>query len=859
MRAWWGSEPRRDDATHDRVRPAVLVRHPAFPAAVCFIAGIALHDQLPVAGWMWVGFAACYATAALLTRNAAASCACVALALAALGAAAGQSARFYYPAGEIGLYAGDAPRLAWLDVYLPQTPDLLRTAEAGLPRPPKLTTVAGVVAVKTLNGWQPATGQTLLQIDTPDPRLRAGQTVRVFGTLERPGAAMNPGQFDYAAYYRARRTLASVSVDGPGNVAVLADPGPPPLTRLRDAARAWLVAGFPAQQWERAALLRTILLGERDPAMSDVRDTFRKSGTSHYLAVSGLHVAVVGGFAFFIVRLFGAGPRLGLLCVGGVVGLYALLAVPSPPVLRAVVLSLAFGLGLAGRRRATGIHLLAVAAVVVLWFNPLDLYRAGFQLSFATVLGLMLLANGVVAALDRQFDREGKSDLRLEGEPWVVRWAYRLDKRLVAGVSAGVAAWLVAMPLVALHFEQFNPWAIPASLCAGPFVLLSLVGGMVKIGLTAALPQGATLWATLAGWPVAAMQWTVAWFAALPGADIPLPAPPLVLVAFFYGALLLWRVPWPTAGARWAARGPLAAAALMLFVLPFTGGANAALTTAAPSPGTGPLTVTLLAVGAGQCAAIETPAGRIALVDVGSTSLGDPVGKCLAPFLRDRGHTRVDLVALSHANWDHYGGAPAVARRYGVGDVIVDHQFPHDARAAASGRDLLDELADLDRPPRLVAAGDVIPLGRDTALRILWPPADARDLEANDASLVLKLEHAGRGVLFTGDIQGEAMTRLLALNKADPSLLRADVLVAPHHGSSEPVTPAFVEAVAPTWVVASNGRTQSQKQVRFLTMLAGRPLLRTSDVGAITVTLDEDRVTASGFLGASRPGLRYAE
>ena len=218
------------------------------------------------------------------------------------------------------------------------------------------------------------------------------------------------------------------------------------------------------------------------------------------------------------------------------------------------------------------------------------------------------------------------------------------------------------------------------------------------------------------------------------------------------------------------------------------------------------------------------------------------------------------MLAISHANWDHYGGAPDAVRRYGVAEVIVDKPFLKDARAFASGRQMLDELAQLDRPPRTVAAGDVIPLGRDTYLRVLWPPAGVEGLEANDTSLVLKLEHAGRSVLFTGDIQAAAMERLLALSKDDPMLLRADVLVAPHHGSSEPVTPQFVAAVDPAWVVASNGRTMSQKQVRFDAMAAGRPLLRTSDVGAITIEVgDTGDLSVGGFLSNGRHGLGYSE
>ena len=672
----WAAPPPDDGPT--RVLPRPTAAHPALVAAVVFATGVYLHDRLPVAVWLWIAFAACYGLAAVLARRAVVSTCCLVIGVAAIGVAAGQSARYSYEDGEIGLYTGETPRLAWLELHLPTTPKLVRLDETPVPRPPRLTTVAEVRRVKTHDGWTPATGTVLLRFDQPVPTLAAGQRVRVFGTLERPGAAMNLGQFDFAAYYRGRRTLASVGVDGPANVTILnADP-PSPLTRLRESARRSLLAGFTAQQADEAALLRTLLLGDADPAMSDDREIFRKSGTSHHLAVSGLHVAVIGGLAFFLARLLGAGPRLSLVAFMAVVAGYALLATPSPPVLRAVVLSLAFGLGLVSRRRGAGLNLLGVAAIVVLWLNPLDLYRAGFQLTFAVVLGLMLLSDAASAAMARHFGHESKSDLKLQSDPWLIRWTHYLDRRMIAAVAAGVVAWVVATPLVAAHFEQFNPWAIPASLAVAPLVLLSLVGGVLKLLLTAAMPGLAEFWAMLAAWPVSAMRWAVAQFAAMPGAEVPLPAPTPTLIVGFYLALILWRLPLPTPGLRWAARGPLAVSAWLIFVVPFT--------SADPDAAArGPLRVTMLAVGAGQCSAVETPAGRLALVDVGSTSLGDPVEKCLSPFLRTTGHTAVDLLVLSHANLDHYGGAADAVRTYDVGEVLVGPAVRR-ARAAVCDR-----------------------------------------------------------------------------------------------------------------------------------------------------------------------------
>ena len=833
-----------------RVRPALLARCPALAVAGCFILGIVLHEYLPVQVRLWLLTAGCLAVAALVSPWRWAGNAVLAVAIVALGLAAGQAARFQFDGGHVGLYLGDSPRLAWLEVRLDESPRLLRTPDSAMPRPPKHVCIAEVTAVRGWDGWRSAAGPALLQFDSPAPDVRAGDRLRLFGLLERPGEAMNPGQFDYAAYYRASGVLASISIDGPQNVEVLARDGPGPLAAAREQVRNWLDAGFPARHQVQAAVLRALLLGERDPVMSDAREAFRKSGTSHHLAISGMHIAIVGGLVMGLMRLTGFGPRASLITGAAVVLVYGLLALPSAPVIRAVVLALTFGLGLISGRRGSGLQLLSVAAVFVLLINPLDVYRAGFQLSFVTVLGLLVFTRPVQQRMGAR--AEGEADLlRRQRDHALIRVTHWFDARMVKALAAAIVAWLVAMPLVAVHFEQFNPWAIPASIVAAPLVFLSLVGGVLKVLLTAFIPTGAEAWAQAANLPVAGMLWVVEWFAARPGADVPLPRPPLLLVAFIYAAMALWLVQWPTPGLRWAMRTPLAAAGLMLFILPFTTAAGI---------GAQPLRVTVLAVGAGQCVVVETPGGRVAMIDVGSTSLGDPVEKCVAPFLRSRGYTRVDLLLLSHANWDHYGGAADLTQRYGVGEVIVGEHFGRDAQVFASGRRLLDDLVHLDRPPRTVGVGDVVPLGRQTSIRVLWPPSDATDLSSNDASLVVKLEHAGKSILFSGDIQEQGMRRLMLAAEGDPALLSADVLIAPHHGSSEDVTERFVAAVNPKWIVSSNGRVLSQKQRDFAQMTGGRPLLRTHETGAVTVRIDEaGDLEVESFLGSRPRSLSYSE
>jgi competence protein ComEC len=322
------------------------------------------------------------------------------------------------------------------------------------------------------------------------------------------------------------------------------------------------------------------------------------------------------------------------------------------------------------------------------------------------------------------------------------------------------------------------------------------------------------------------MRRSVDLLARLPGSEVPLPAPPLWLVALFYLLLLLSLRSRGAPGIRWTLGFATVGTALLILALPYH--RRAPVTLAGDE-----LRMTLLAVGGGQCAVIEPPSGRVVLVDAGSASLSDLLRKCLAPFLRHRGRTEIDTLIISHANYDHFSAAAEVVAAYDVREVLTGSRFRSHSIDNPPAESLLRSLDSLDRPPRELAPGDRIPLGRDTFIDVLWPPAAAR-LSANDSSLVFRLTHAGRSILFTGDVQTDGLTGLM---KDSPSI-QADVLIAPHHGSSEDQTPAFVKAVAPAFILSSNDRSLTGKQRNFERMIGLAQLYRTNRCGAVTVHID---------------------
>jgi competence protein ComEC len=808
-----------------------VARRPAVAAAVLFAAGIAAHRAAPHVPAAWLGVTGTILLVAWFVRGPRASSVLLGAAVVVSGLAAAQLSAYFYPRDHVGAFVGDGPRLAHLELHIDHPPRTLTNPFSGTrhPLPPKQVTTATVTAVKTWEGWQRTRGQVLVQIAEPHPRLAVNQTVRVVGMLQRPAAAMNPGQFDWAAYYREQRILNSVQVSHAHNIEILQSPGRGPVAFLRAEVRGLLASGFSSAASLDHALLGALLLGDHDPQLRDVQEQFKRTGTGHHLAISGMHVAVLGGFVFGICRLLCLPPRVSAWAVVVFVILYGLVALPSPPVVRSVLLCVAFSLGLISRRSVDALQLLALSVLAMLVYHPLDLYNPGFQLSFGTVLGLILFTKPMLRGMRRDPDV-----LAMPAERKPGAWNFLVtccDKAIVRAFAAGVVAWGVSFPLIAYHFEQLNPWAVVAGIALAPVVMVALIAGLLKIVLTLLWPGMAGAWAAMAAAPVAAMRQTVDWLTALPGGDVPVPPPPVWMMLLFY--LLLLPALWPChrAGLRWCLRGGRAVILLLMVLLPFQVGL------AGPASGPGRTRVTLLSVGAGQCVVVEPPSGRTIVIDAGSTGLTDLLPKCLGPFLRHRGITSVDTVVVSHANYDHYSAVAEVVETYGVREVLTASSFTDHAAGSASAEAMLAALAEAQRPPRLVGPGETIPLGRETSLEVLWPRRDgAAALPANDASLVLKLTHAGRSVLFTGDIQDEAMRELL--RSADH--LKSDVLVAPHHGSFEQTTTRFIAAVDPSVIVSSNDRTLTAKQRALDRAVREIPVLRTHRCGAITVTMDAE-------------------
>ncbi|HEX4124215.1 MAG TPA: ComEC family competence protein, partial [Tepidisphaeraceae bacterium] len=659
---------------------AIRVR-PALWAAAALIGGIASYRILPSYPALWIALClAAIAGAALLHRmgRATASSGSIALAIAFAGVAATQMRAFAFPADHIAKYTSNEPRLACIKLRIAEPPRTVESARSWM-MPARQVCHCQAIAIRTVAGWRSATGTVELSLAQVMPNLSAGDTVLAVGLLGRPAGPMNPGQFDEAEQLRQRGILAELDVHHDSAVQVLSTGRGPILPALRNRAEALLGSGFVGDRAIDGALLQALVLGRRPSSLHPVEDDFSSAGVMHLLASNGARIAVLAAFVYLLGRMLGLHPRLLICTAAGSAILYGCLTSAAPQTIRPVLLCAAVGVAFAGRRWVDSVQLLACAAIALLVAQPMDLFAAGFQLSFVTVLALMLLsgpARRVWLAMEDPDERVLASFGRLS--PIRVGWQ-SVRRKMMALAAMAVIAWAAAMPLVAYHFQQINPYSVPMGLALSPLVFVCLAAGAMKILFTAAVPGLASAWSAMAGMPTDALRHAVHAAAKLPGSDLPIATPSAGWLIVWYAALAACALPnrAGTTGRagrrRWlstAARMASPAMGAILLIGPMTG-----MSTAPPQGR--PLRITLLAIGAGQCAVVETPDGKATLIDAGSTSMSQMMREVLEPFLRYEARRRVARLVLSNNAADRVSAAD---------DVVVDCGKPAVFTSAAVGR-----------------------------------------------------------------------------------------------------------------------------------------------------------------------------
>ncbi len=634
------------------------------------------------------------------------------------------------------------------------------------------------------------------------PALIAGDYWRLRVRLKRPHGFMNPGGFDYEGWLFQRRIRATGYVRAdPNNQRLGAGGARFMLLRWRQDLRERL-NGVVADR-RLSGLLSALIIGDRSDIDRSDWALFTRTGTNHLIAISGLHIGIVAGLVFFLVRrLWSRWPALvrflpapqaaAVAALGGAVG-YAALAGFAVPTQRALLMLLALMGALLLRRQQRPSRGMALALLLVVMLDPFAVLSSGFWLSFAAV-GIIL------------YGMSGR--LRARGFWW--QWG-RVQWLVAIGLVPVLVSWQLQVSLIAplvnlIAVPVFSLLIIPGALLGALLLLCSEVAG------------GWLFW--LLSWPLEAALGALQWVAELPVAawDSSGVAPLAWLPAVVGMVLLL-----SPAGLPGRALGMLLLSPLLL------------LRPAAPAPGE--FWLTLLDVSQGLSAVVRTHSHAL-VFDAGPRFSEDfDAGSAVViPFLQQTGIERIDRLVLSNGDSDHAGGGQALYAHYPVGELISGE--PERIEWARAMRCTSDMHWQWD----------------GVKFRFLYPAA-SEPVSGNDASCVLRVEGPHGRILLTGDVEVDAERRLL---ERSAPWLEVELVQVPHHGSLTSSSPAFVSAVSPEYALVSAGHGNRwgfpRPQVMARWRAAGARLLETAGSGAITFRFGWER---SGALRHRELARRY--
>jgi competence protein ComEC len=612
--------------------------------------------------------------------------------------------------------------------------------------------------------------------------LKPGQRLHLQVRLKQVHALANPGLFDAELRaledgVAARGYVRSANRIEPSIMSITQALTHPMILvnqlrfRLRETMRR---AMSDSSEMSRSVMI-ALVVGDQSAIGASGWELFNRTGIGHLISISGLHITMLAGLAHQGVTRIWRSKRL-----FQITGLVLARTVSTPIAARLVAVAVAFGysalagwgvpaqrtcwmltfalLASLGNRGGSALNIVAAALLAVLILDPWSVLAAGFWLSFAAVAAIVWYGSaGVASTANRS-----------------------LLKGLIDALRAQWAVSIALVPLGALFFASVslispiaNSFAIPVV----SFVItpLALAGALLVL----VWPWLGSLLLNFAALCFDFVQWLIELLDRFEYAVFVLPNPDMLAVLLSASGIfvLLSRL---LPGRCWG----------LVTLLPILG--KPALV-----PSANELWLTAIDVGQGMAVLIETAQGRL-LYDTGPaySSDSDAGQRVVAPYLRSRGITRLDVLAISHKDVDHSGGAASIVRVIKVGRLIT---------SISSNEALLENARARQIPIDTCRRGEGWTWG-EVQFEWLHPDATASDREkasSNSKSCVLKISSSAGSALLAGDI--EAAQERALLRSVPEEKLRADILLAPHHGSQTSSTAAFLDAVAPTQVIFQVG------------------------------------------------------
>jgi len=554
------------------------------------------------------------------------------------------------------------------------------------------------------------------------------------------------------------------------------------------------------------ALVRALVTGNRDYLTDEFTTSLQRTGLSHTVAVSGMHLALSAGL---FAMVLGRGKRSTALLTILWSLLFCAMAGNTPSVVRAAVMIILLQIAPLFERERDGATDLSVALMLLLAWNPFSAAHIGLQLSFAAVAGIFLVSDDIQDRLSAlvKIDKRPKKKL--------FRLLITAPRFVVATLSATLGASLFTVPLVAIHFQSVSLISPLSNVLTLWAVAVLFTGGLLLGLLGIVLPQAAEILVLPFTLMARYLNWIIDVLGDIPFASLSMESVYYRLWTVFL-CLLICILLWGRGHIRLGF--PLSAAAVTL-------AASICFTVLTFQRGT--LTTAVLDVGQGQSVLIRA-GSYLTLVDCGGDGSNN-AGDVAADYIQSVGEDELDLLVISHFHSDHANGIPQLMRRISVNAIAVPN--------VGEGEALREEILSLAREQEcevwFIREDTHISLGEEQEFMLYAPLGEHED--PNEQGLTVLASAGDFDVLLTGDM-GISVEELL-LERAD--LPDVEMMVAGHHGSAYSTGAELLNRVSPETVVISVGKDNRYGHPASSTLerlqAAGADIYRTDQQGTVVI------------------------
>lgn len=635
-----------------------------------------------------------------------------------------------------------------------------------------------------------------------------GSTVSLIGKLSNFERASNPGQFDAYSYYQIsgisyRLNQASILAKST-NYNILTQT----LYQIRGFFSGKLSENLPEKE---ASVMQTVLLGEKGGIDKELKALYQRNGIAHILAISGLHISLLGMGMYKLLRKCGVPMKIAAVSSTVIMFFYCVMTGFSVSAVRAVIMFTLHMAAVLAERTYDMLTAAAVAAVLLLFSQPLYLRYSGFAFSFGCVLGIGM----VIPALT-----EGKH-----------KW-----HPAVKGLLGSFGMMVITLPIYLWFYYQFPVYSVLLNLLILPLMSFLMAAGLLLMVSCILCPPVSWPFVFLIKGILVIYENACRICDGLPG-NLLTPGKPRTWQIAIYLFLLIMLV-FIKKKINMAVRWGIAIVSILFVIIPIRGG----------------LKITFLDVGQGDCICIESERGKSYLVDGGSSNVSSVGEYRIIPFLKFRGISELEAVFVTHPDEDHCNGIKELIEMGALQGIKVKHLVLPDISKDAKNDAYLQLVylaEETDIPVSYISMGQRVQDGELTIM-CMHPAMGYQTKEANEYSIVLELTYGNFSAMLTGDVEGAGEQNMMHFLQEKEKGNRMTVLKAAHHGSAYSTPTEFLKATMPHYTVISCGENNSyghpHEELLGRLMDCETNILITYETGAVSFETNGKKVKLRCFL-----------